>query len=81
MTSAQKLTAATARRAEAQVRQRYGNCSGMWIERRQKDAGFPAPTFFGGLRFWRLSDLQGWDESQKAKPRPRASRAFKPVRS
>jgi hypothetical protein len=27
----------------AQVRQRYGYCSGMWIERRQKDAGFPEP--------------------------------------
>jgi hypothetical protein len=64
-----------------QVRARYGDCSHMWIERRQKDAGFPAPTFFGGLRFWRLSDLQDWDESQKAKPRPRANRAFKAVRS
>ena len=64
-----------------QVRARYGDCSHMWIERRRKDAGFPAPTFFGGLRFWRLSDLQDWDESQKAKPRPRATRAFKAVRS
>jgi predicted DNA-binding transcriptional regulator AlpA len=64
-----------------QVRARYGDCSHMWIERRQKDAGFPAPTFFGGLRLWRLSDLQGWDESQKAKPRPCASRTFKSVRS
>jgi predicted DNA-binding transcriptional regulator AlpA len=64
-----------------QVRARYGDCSHMWIERRQKDAGFPVPTFFGGLRFWRLSDLQDWDESQKDKPRTRASRGFKAFRT
>ena len=62
-----------------QVRARYGHCSHMWIERRQKDAGFPVPTFFGGLRFWRLSDLQDWDETQKDK-RPPASHGFKAVR-
>jgi hypothetical protein len=64
-----------------QVRARYGDCSHMWIERRQKDAGFPIPTFFGGLRFWRLSDLQDWDKTQKHKPRPAASYRFKAVRS
>ena len=64
-----------------QVRARYGDCSHMWIERRQKDAGFPVPTFFGGLRFWRLRDLQDWDETQKDKPRPPASHGFKAVRS
>jgi predicted DNA-binding transcriptional regulator AlpA len=64
-----------------QVRTRYGEVSHMWLVRRQNDAGFPIPTFFGGLRFWRLSDLQAWDESQKDKPRPPASHGFKVVRS
>jgi predicted DNA-binding transcriptional regulator AlpA len=63
-----------------QVRQRYGDCSHMWIERRLKDAGFPLPTFLGGLRFWRLSDLQEWDEAQKDKPRPTDRCGFKGVR-
>ena len=61
----------------AQVRQRFGNCSGMWIERRQKDAGFPAPTYFGGLRFWKLSDLERWERDQKAAPKARPAKAVR----
>ena len=64
-----------------QVRARYGGCSHMWIERRQKDAGFPAATYFGGLRFWKLSELENWDAGQKAKPRARAVRRFNMARS
>ena len=44
-----------------QVRERYGNCSVMWIERRMKDSDFPSPVYFGALRFWRVSDLVVWD--------------------
>jgi len=52
-----------------QVRERYGNCSAMWIERRMKDSGFPPPVHFGVLRFWRVSDLVTWDAAQiKAAP-------------
>src|ERR1700710_1031558 len=47
-----------------QVRERYGNCSAMWIERRLKDRGFPPPVYFGVLRFWRISDLVAWDAPQ-----------------
>jgi predicted DNA-binding transcriptional regulator AlpA len=64
-----------------QVRSRYGDCSHMWIQRRQNDAGFPDPTYFGGLRFWKLSELEKWDAIQKAKPRDRASRRFSVARS
>ncbi|MDR3484199.1 MAG: hypothetical protein P4M05_04725 [Bradyrhizobium sp.] len=54
-----------------QVRERYGNCSAMWIERRMKDSGFPQPVYFGVLRFWRVSDLVVWDAEQiKAAPKP-----------
>jgi predicted DNA-binding transcriptional regulator AlpA len=53
------------------VRERYGHCSAMWIERRMKDSGFPPPVYFGALRFWRVSDLVEWDTEQiKAAPRP-----------
>jgi hypothetical protein len=64
-----------------QVRQRYGNCSGMWIERWQKDAGFPAPAYLGGLRFWKLGDLERWERDQKAAPKARRLRPMKAVRS
>ena len=50
-----------------QVRARYGDVSHMWLVRRQKDAGFPSPIFFGGIRFWKLSDLERWEADQQAK--------------
>ena len=62
------------------VQERYG-VSHMWIERRQKDAGFPSPTFFGGIRFWRLSELERWESEQKAAPKSRAARDMMAVRS
>ena len=54
-----------------QVRQRYGNCSEMWIIRRIKDAGFQTPVYFGHLRFWRESDLREWERKQIAAPKAR----------
>ena len=65
----------------AQVRQRYGNCSVMWITRRHKDEGFPEPDYFGGLRFWKLSDLERWERDRKAAPKTRPARDMKAVRS
>lgn len=63
------------------VRHRYGDCSGMWITRRIADAGFPEPTYFGGLRFWKLSELERWDRAQKAAPKPRRARDMKQARA
>lgn len=51
-----------------QVRARYGDVSHMWLVRRQKDAGFPSPTILGGIRFWKLSDLERWEKDQKTGP-------------
>jgi hypothetical protein len=46
------------------VRQRYGDVSHMWIERRLKDgSGFPKPRYIGRLRFWQLADLEKWERS------------------
>jgi hypothetical protein len=56
-----------------QVQSRYGDVSHMWLVRRQKDAGFPAPTFFGGTRFWKLSDLERWEKDQNTAPKVRAN--------
>jgi hypothetical protein len=36
----------------------------MWIVRRAKNAGFPAPIYFGRRRFWRVADLDAWDAEQ-----------------
>lgn len=53
----------------AQIRHRYGGRSHMWIERRlADDSGFPRPTKFGRLRFWKLADIEGWERAQAAKP-------------
>jgi predicted DNA-binding transcriptional regulator AlpA len=58
------------------VRERY-RVSHMWIERRQRDADFPAPVYFGGMRFWKLSDLERWELSQAARPKARLTRGLK----
>ena len=72
-----------------QLRERYGRCSHMFIERRlANDPTFPRPVFFGRMRFWKLSDLEKWEKAQAArsgKARPArdtsATRAGKAVHS
>ena len=47
----------------AQVRERFGGVSDMWLHRRLQDkSGFPRPVYIGRLRFWRLSELVAWEE-------------------
>ena len=52
-----------------QVRHRYGGRSHMWIERRLADpeSGFPRPTKFGRLRFWKLAEIEAWERAQATK--------------
>jgi len=51
----------------SQVCERFKDCSVMWIERRMKDSGFPAPVNLGGsLRWWRLSELVAWEAERIA---------------
>lgn len=64
-----------------QVRARYGDVSHMWLVRRQKDAGFPSPTIFGGIRLWRLSDLERWEKDQTTAPKIRTNNLPKPTAS
>jgi predicted DNA-binding transcriptional regulator AlpA len=63
-----------------QVRQRYGSVSETWIERRMKDSGFPAPAYFGHLRFWRESDLLAWERAQIKAPKARPARDMRVAR-
>jgi hypothetical protein len=45
-----------------QVRERYGDRSHMWLERRlQSDPDFPKPVRIGRLRFWDLDKLVEWE--------------------
>jgi hypothetical protein len=64
-----------------QVRARYGDVSHMWLVRRQKDAGFPSPTILGGIRFWKLSDLERWEKDQKTAPKIRTNNLQKATAS
>ena len=54
----------------AQVRERYGDVSRMWIYRRTADSGFPAPVRFARFRYWRASDLERWEAEAAAKSGP-----------
>ena len=56
-----------------QVRARYGDVSHMWLVRRQTDSGFPSPTIFGGIRFWKMSDLERWEKHQETAPKIRTN--------
>jgi predicted DNA-binding transcriptional regulator AlpA len=49
----------------AQVRQRYGGASDMWLHRRLRDgSGFPKPMLVEGRRFWRISELEAWERAR-----------------
>ena len=51
-----------------QLRERYGRCSHMFIERRlANDPTFPRPVFFGRIRFWKLSELEMWEKARAAR--------------
>ena len=52
-----------------QVRQRYGDISDMslWRWQHDDDLGFPAPLVIQRRRYWRLDDLDAFDEAQAAR--------------
>ena len=52
----------------AQLCDRYGGVSFMWIERRlQSDPEFPRPRKFGRLRYFDLAELESWERKTAAK--------------
>ncbi len=54
----------------AQIRERFGGVSQMWVERKiAGDPSFPRPIKFGGkmFRFFLLSELVEWERSAATK--------------
>jgi len=47
----------------AQLMGRYG-VSHMWLVRRMARDGFPRPSYFGRLRFWRRNEIEQWERSK-----------------
>ncbi|AWN40695.1 transcriptional regulator [Methylobacterium durans] len=52
-----------------QVRERYGSCSDMALWRWLQDEAmqFPRPLVISGRRFWKLVDLEHFEERQATK--------------
>lgn len=48
-----------------EVRERFGGRSDSWLWRiLQRDKSFPRPLRIGKRRYWQISKLQAWEESQ-----------------
>lgn len=43
---------------------RYPCRNHMWLLRRIEHDGFPAPTKMGRLRYWRLDQIEAWENGQ-----------------
>lgn len=49
----------------AQLRDRFGGVSDMWIVRRlAADPDFPRPVYIGTRRFWQVQSLVAWEHEQ-----------------
>jgi hypothetical protein len=49
------------------LRERYNDCSHMWIVRTlDSDPTFPRPYKFGRLNFWALDELEAWERERVA---------------
>jgi predicted DNA-binding transcriptional regulator AlpA len=62
----------------AQLRERYGGRSHMWIERRlQNDPTFPRPVKLGGslIRMWDLDEIESWERAAVTKQGRETGRA------
>jgi predicted DNA-binding transcriptional regulator AlpA len=57
----------------AQLRERYGDRSTMWIERIMKrDPKFPRPIYIGRFRFWDLAAIEEYEHHVAARRVPEA---------
>ena len=46
------------------LKRRFDNVSDMWLHRRMRDDGFPAPVYFGtAQRYWRMADVIAWERA------------------
>jgi predicted DNA-binding transcriptional regulator AlpA len=59
----------------SQVRARYGGASDMWLFRRIRDHGFPAPVHFGTpIRYFRISEVIRWEREAATRDYTSASK-------
>ena len=55
----------------AQLRERYGNRSSMWLDRIMKsDPNFPRPIKIGRFRFWDLAEIEAYERDMAARREP-----------
>lgn len=56
----------------ADLRARFGGRSETWLWRLVNDnrANFPQPVIVRRYRYWRLSEIEAWEEANRAKPKP-----------
>jgi predicted DNA-binding transcriptional regulator AlpA len=60
-----------------QLRKRFGGRSDVWLWRLLNDnrAHFPRPVMVRRNRYWRLSEVEAWEEANRSKPKEEASNA------
>jgi hypothetical protein len=59
----------------AQLRERYGNRSEMWLTRiMQSDTNFPRPIYIGRYRFWALDEVEAYERAVAARREPTEAR-------
>ena len=64
-----------------ELRARFGGRSEVWLWRLVNDAraAFPKPVIVRRYRYWRMSEIEAWEEANRAKSKPReASHASAP---
>jgi predicted DNA-binding transcriptional regulator AlpA len=55
----------------AQLRERYGGRSEMWLYRiMESDPYFPRPIYIGRFRFWDLAQIEAYERSVAARREP-----------
>ena len=61
------MTPTKRRLSSRQVRERYGNCSAMWIYRRLKyDPKFPRPIVISSRQYFDEAELDAYDNAHRA---------------
>ena len=57
-----------------QLRERFGGRSDVWLWRLLNDerANFPKPVIVRRCRYFPLSEIEAWEESNRAKPKQAA---------
>jgi predicted DNA-binding transcriptional regulator AlpA len=60
-----------------QLRARFGGRSDVWLWRLLNDnqANFPRPVMVRNVRYFRLDEIEAWEEANRSKPKKEAANA------